>query len=198
MKLAKISLGILSIVFISSSYAMPGDGTYFGLNTGYSWARSSSNTDLVTNSNKGFAYGVFIGQDITNNISLEIGGNKYANLKYNFPADSATSTVTYKFYDADLLLVNRLSITDGLAAYVKFGGSYVWEKPSANLAGTETISTQTTTFIRPEAVIGAQYKVTDNFAVNAYFSRVFGEHDLGDDNYLPNLDMAAISLAYYI
>lgn len=187
---------ILSFILLgaaSAASAMPGAGTYLGMSTGYAWAKAKSNSTLTQQKNDNVAFGLFAGQKITRYISVELAANKVANLNYGL---SGGQSVTLKFYDADALLVNRLPISDKLSAFIKFGASYILEKATGHLSGTETAAFGSRHFIRPKVAIGAQFALNENFAVDASYSRIFGMHNVGDDNYLPNLDMAAVGFSY--
>lgn len=189
MNLAKLSIatGVAALLLSSSVFAAH-PGAFVGLNVGYGDTHNPSEPHL-TLKNTGFAYGINGGYNINNYFGVEAQFNKDASTTYKNPSQEDFNSTT-KFYDIDLLADGYLPLGNSFDLVGKAGVAYV---RSANKNGSDSESHHK---YRPKLAVGFDYNVTDNVVVGATYSRIFKTGKIDDGHYIPNIDVAAVSLDY--
>jgi len=216
----KLVLGAaLAAVFSSSAFAETQSAYVSGqLGMGWQHIKDFSQTTevegvavkntLTSKDTKGLAGRIAVGYNLNENLALELGGVMFSNAKWDRkvvfpdPAFSITGEQKFSTYAIDLLAKGSVPVNDEFSVYGKAGVAYVhhkWENTETlvtpNLTETSTKETTTHSY-RPELAIGAAYKVDENLAVDLSFARIFGQGELGDEKYTPNLDLLAVGLTY--
>jgi hypothetical protein len=165
----------------------------------------------------GLAGRVFVGYNFNPYLGLELGLARYADLQYKYsvvvsgPGESAqyNEKDTYNFVAADLLGKAYLPIGEsGVSLYALGGAAGVFVRTeSASNDDAESESSYLSdafgdtlgyTVLRPKFGVGASYAINQSISTNLEFSRIQGKGNLGDNDYVPNLDMTSLSLTYHI
>jgi OmpA-OmpF porin, OOP family len=168
---------------------------------------------------------VFGGYNFNPYLGLELGVSRYADTQYKYTLDSETygnpfyygrgnGKLTYSFTTLDLVGKAYLPLgNSGFDIYGLIGASEVFVKAKTeysaqyyNVFGSSIGSgsasdTDNYHELRPKFGVGINYALNQNIAMNLEVSRIQGnenEYNDGDaDNYVPNLDMASLSLTYH-
>ncbi len=176
MKLTKLSIatGVAALVLSSSAFAAT-PGYFAGLNLGYGDTHYTG-----ANKTTGFAYGLNGGYNFNNYFGVEGQANRDASAKYN------NSSSTLKVYDVDVL-------ADG---YYPVGNSFDLVGKGGLAYARTTADSHHENFYRPKLAAGVMYTATENVSVSATYSRIFKQGEVTSTKYLPNVDVAAISVDY--
>lgn len=185
MKLTKLSIvaSVAALVISSSAFAAT-PGFFAGVNVGYGITHADT-VAPVTVKRTGIAYGINGGYNFNNYFGVEGQANRDANAKYQL---NGVTTATNKVYNAAVLADGYLPVGYGFDLVGKAGVAYVKATPFT--ANTKK------TFYRPTVAAGVMYTVTDNVGVSATYSRIFKQGSLTSARYLPNVDVAAVSVDY--
>lgn len=177
MNLSKISIatGVAALVLSASAFAAQ-PGYFAGASLGYGKIHADG-----ANKDSGVAYGINGGYNFTNYFGVEGQVNRDSNIKF----DDTNSTV--KTYDADVLADGYYPINSKFDLVGKAGLAYV----------RSNVSSTSEHFYRPKAVVGVSYAVTSNVSTSVTYSRIFKQgNDTSTTKYLPNVDVAAVSVDY--
>lgn len=192
MKLVKLSIvaSVAALVLSSSAFAAQ-TGAFAGVDLGYGATHYSVNDFSVPGASvsvkkTGLAYGINGGYNFNNYFGVEAEANRDASVKTTVTLGSETKSLTAKTYDIDVLADGYLPVGDNFDLIGKAGMAYV----RTSIDGLS----QTQTNYRPKLAVGAGYTATDNVYVSATYSRIFKQDS--DTKYLPNVDVAAISVDY--
>ena len=184
MKLTKLS--IAAAVLLSSSAFAAQPGFFAGVNAGYGDTHYPSIPAPFSTKTTGIAYGLNGGYNFTNYFGVEANANRDANVKIKA---AGQTLATYKYYDADLLANGYLNVADNFDLVGKAGMAYVKTSKYTQVSKNS--------FYRPKAVVGVMYTLADdNVSVSATYSRIFKQGNVASVKYVPNVDVAAISVDY--
>ncbi len=178
----------IAALALSSSALAAQPGYFAGVNLGYGDTRAQTDASLTTETT-GIAYGLNGGYNFTNYFGVEVDVNRDANAKYKLNGETV---VTHRVYDVDLLANGYLNVTDSFDLVGKAGFAYV-------RAGRFDTNTNRTHYYRPKAVLGIMYTATEDVSISATYSRILKQGSYSETStarYLPNVDVAAISVDY--
>lgn len=184
------------------------DANYYGPGSAQAYATYTYKRSNIRNA----ALRLALGYDVTKYLSLELGASKYGNSNLETTVVSTTNnailqTTNTKIKNSvlDLLLTSTLPI-EQYFVYAKTGLAVVYSRykndyATANQADGTQIENSSdeehTIFYRPEVVLGAGFNINENFALEASYSRIFGENNIKNTaHYLPNLDYMALGFTF--
>lgn len=190
MNLTKPSIVTGMIILLVSGSALAAQPGYFaGVTLGYAKTHSEGGTydgtASTADSNTGLGYGINGGYNLNHYFGIEGQVNRDASAKYSGTAEG--STFTMKLYDVTALADGYLPINNNVDLVGKAGVAYTRQSYSGG--GDYN-------FYRPTLATGVSYTVTQHMTVSATYSRIFGQGNFSDVKYLPNIDMAAVSIHY--
>ena len=193
-----------SSLFFGSAMAIP-TGGFIGLNLGYSQiAKNLSTTTGITSTvdrNKKVTGGISLGSQSDSDFGIYFSadylGQQNTNLVYTTKSGNFRAT----YYDLSAMADLSYTLGNKLSVFFAGGAAYVASRTSGT-ANALSVK-KNATWWRPKATVGADFSLTDQFAIGASYSYIFGYGKINNlltsengKDYLPNISVASVNFIY--